>query len=55
MTIQPISNDDLIKWPDGTMCTREELPEMTHMSDDSVVYPVDTPEWQQASDEYMES
>lgn len=34
MTIQPISNDDVCLWPDGTWCYRYELPEMSHMSDD---------------------
>ena len=43
--IQPISADDLIIWPDGTMCDRSELPEMQHMGDDYEVVPVDTPRW----------
>lgn len=30
--------EDLIVWPDGTNCFRYELHEMTHMSDDFLIY-----------------
>lgn len=45
MTIQPISNEDIIVWPDGTFCCRLELPEYGYMGDDYIVYPVDSAEW----------
>lgn len=35
-----VSKDDLIVWPDGTTCTRAQLSEMGHMSDDYVCYAV---------------
>lgn len=29
-----ISEDDILVWPDGTWCYRDQLPGMSHMSDD---------------------
>lgn len=45
-SIQPISNEDVIEWPDGDWCYREALPEMAHKSDDYIVHPVGSPTWQ---------
>lgn len=45
--MQPISSEDLIVWPDGTMCYREQLEEMSHMSDDYEVVPVGSDRWDQ--------
>lgn len=45
MTIQPISNEDIMVWPDGTFCCRLELPEYGYMGDDYVTHPVGSPEW----------
>ena len=45
--MQVLNGEDLFIWPDGTMCYREELEEMGHMSDDFEVAPVDTPRWVQ--------
>lgn len=42
--IKPISNEDIMVWPDGTWCFRHQLPEMSHKSDDYVVFPEGTPE-----------
>jgi hypothetical protein len=43
--IQPASNEDLYVWPDGAMCYREEIGQMTHKSDDYEVVPLGTPRW----------
>lgn len=32
--IQPISQDDILLWPDGSWCYRSELSEHSHKSDD---------------------
>lgn len=45
------SLEDFILWPDGTVCTREELPQMTHMSDDYAVISHGTPDWYKISDQ----
>lgn len=42
--IKPISKEDIIVWPDGTWCYREDLEQYSWMSDDYIVLPVDTPE-----------
>lgn len=42
---QAQGNEDLILWPDGTNCTREELPEFGHMSDDYEVIPYYSNRW----------
>jgi hypothetical protein len=40
------SLEDIMLWPDGTWCYREELEEMlTWMSDDYEVIPVDAERW----------
>ena len=39
MTIQRISDEDVIVWPCGTWCLREQLHEMTWLSDDYEVMP----------------
>lgn len=45
MSIQPISNEDIIVWPDGTWCARGDLAEYQHMSDDYIVLPDGSIEW----------
>ena len=40
MSIQMKSNEDIILWPDGTWCHREDLLDYQHMSDDFEVIPV---------------
>lgn len=37
--------DDILEWPDGTVCYRHQLPDMSHMSDDFTVVPVETERW----------
>lgn len=37
--------EDLIVWPNGAWCFRNELEEMTHLSDDYKVLESNTPEW----------
>ena len=44
--IQPISNEDLIVWPNGTVCMRSELQEYHWMSDDYIVVSVNDPSYQ---------
>lgn len=38
----PHSGDDLIVWPDGDSCNAEDLPGMSHKSDDYLRIPVDS-------------
>lgn len=38
----PKSGDDLIVWPDGESCNAEDLPGMTHKSDDYVRIAIDS-------------
>lgn len=38
-------SEDLILWPDGTRCLREQLWEMTHMSDDYEIIPWGSARW----------
>lgn len=45
MNIKPISEDDIIVWPDGTWCYRRDLDDYGWMSDDYIVFPVDSAEW----------
>jgi len=40
-----LSGEDLIVWPDHTMCIRSELHEFTHKSDDYRVVPFESDEW----------
>ena len=42
--------EDFIRWPCGTVCTRGELPEFTHMSDDYEVISYMSPEWIELND-----
>lgn len=42
------SSEDIILWSDATICLREDLPGMTHMSDDYVVIPYGSEYWQRA-------
>lgn len=44
--IRPASPDDIIRWPDGTICARQELHEYGWMSDDYEVIVAGTPEWE---------
>lgn len=37
--------DDVCLWPDGTYCTRDELSQYQHMSDDYRIIHVNTFEW----------
>jgi len=46
MTIQKISGDDIIVWPDGTTCYRHDLGDFGHMSDDYIVLPAGSAEWE---------
>lgn len=43
--IQEISQDDIMRWPDGSWCFRYELPQMTHMSDDYEIIPFGAADW----------
>lgn len=38
----PQSGDDLIVWPDGDSCNAEDLPGMTHKSDDYLRIAIDS-------------
>jgi hypothetical protein len=40
------SVDDLIRWPDGTVCYRGNLHEYTYMSDDYEVITDESPEYE---------
>lgn len=42
------STEDIIEWPDGTMCFREDLEQMTHKSDDYRVVYFDSSEYEQS-------
>lgn len=48
-TVKPISQDDLLIWPDDSWCYRSELHEMDWKSDDYYVLYIDTP----AYNEYL--
>lgn len=39
--------DDVILWPCGTWCYRDELPEFTHMSDDYRVLNYMSGDWRE--------
>jgi hypothetical protein len=41
-----ISLQDILVWPDGSWCFRDELIEMAHRGDDYSVIPLDSPEWE---------
>jgi hypothetical protein len=44
-------SEDLILWPCGTTCYREELEQMlSFMSDDFEVIPFDTPRWHELAE-----
>lgn len=43
--------DDIIRWPDGTMCFRDELAEFSHKSDDYEVVHLGTPAYEAALEE----
>jgi hypothetical protein len=45
MQIRPISDEDVMFWPDGIWCYREELCQMSHKSDDFEVIPYGTPRY----------
>jgi hypothetical protein len=45
ITPSPHCGEDLILWPDSTNCLREQLWEMTHMSDDYEVIPYNSDRW----------
>lgn len=49
MNIRRIGNEDICLWSDGTWCHRFELEEMTHMSDDFEVIPVDSPRYEEVT------
>ena len=42
MTVRKILGDDVCLWPDGTWCYYDEIEEMSHMSDDFEIVPVDS-------------
>lgn len=42
--------DDLLVWSDGTSCYREELPTMSHMSDDYQVISAFSPYYDDADE-----
>ena len=48
------SGEDIVLWCDGTWCYREELEEMTHMSDDFIVIPVRAEEWDKITSENID-
>lgn len=37
--------DDIFVWPDGTWCYRDELEQVSHMSDDTTVLVYNTNEY----------
>ncbi|QGH45257.1 SIR2 family NAD-dependent deacetylase [Bacteriophage Eos] len=41
-----LSQEDIMLWADGTWCFRDELEEMTHMSDDYKVLLENSTEWE---------
>jgi hypothetical protein len=43
--MQVLSLEDIMVWPDGTWCYREDLRDMTHMSDDYTVLIFDSADW----------
>lgn len=51
MNIQPISDDDVFEWPEGTWCFRHAAGEYWYMSDDYRVIPVGSPEWDDVTQE----
>lgn len=53
MTIRPISDEDLLVWPDGTRCYRSEYArgEYAYLGDDFIVLPADSEEWRAAVSE----
>jgi hypothetical protein len=40
-----MSSEDIIEWPCGTWCYRDELHEYTYMSDDYMVHSYDSYNW----------
>lgn len=40
--VRKLSSQDIMLWPDGTWCFREELGDMVHMSDDYEIFYVGT-------------
>lgn len=40
-----MSGEDIMLWPDGTWCYRDEVAEFTHMSDDYEVVEAFTDRW----------
>lgn len=42
MRQHPHSGDDLIVWPDGDSCNAEDLPGMSHKSDEYLRIPIDS-------------
>ena len=43
--MQVLSREDIMVWPDGTWCYREDLEDMAHMSDDYIVLAFDSADW----------
>ena len=48
------SLEDLFVWSDYTWCYREELEQMAHMSDDFRIIYVDTQEYEEFWNSYLE-
>ena len=48
--VRRTSREDLFIWSDGTVCTRDELPYMGHMSDDHEAAPVGSPRWHELTE-----
>jgi len=46
MQVLEQSQDDILEWPDGTICFRYELEEMGHMSDDYTTVPAGSKRWE---------
>ncbi len=47
MTIRKIAQDDLVLWPDGTICHYYDLSGMSHKSDDYEIIPFGSPRYQE--------
>lgn len=43
--IKAADHEDIIMWPDGSWCYREQLSEYNYMSDDYRIIPFDSIEW----------
>lgn len=53
--IRKASPNDIIRWPDGTVCLRRDLHEYTWLSDDYEVITEESPEYETLLEEVGET